>query len=122
MAPASRGAASTPPLYRLAGAKKKKEDECIPDKLVMSLYLSLCLNTIVLGLHQAYVRGALTGWVMLPILWAIYNAIPPVLFFGYVFFPDTDSFHNMCFWLQLVSMASALGAIVCLWFVMPVVY
>jgi hypothetical protein len=49
--------------------KAKKEDECIPDKLVMSLCLSLCLNTIVLGLHQAYVRGALTGgtgkWVLL---------------------------------------------------------
>lgn len=106
----------------LTGTKKKKEDECIPDKLVMSLCLSLCLNIIVLGLHQAFVYGALTGWLMLPILWAIYNAIPPLLFFGMVFIPDTDSFHNMCFWLQLLSMGSGLGAVVCLWFVVPVVY
>jgi hypothetical protein len=40
----------------------------------------------------------------------------------YVFFPGTDSLHNLCFWLQLVNMASGLGAVVCLWFVVPVVY
>lgn len=109
-------------LKHLAGAKKQKEDECIPDKLVMSLVMSLCLNTIVLGLHQAYVRGALTGWLMLPIIWAVYNCIPPVLFWGNVLFPGTSGFHNLCFWLQLASMASGLAAVVCLWFVIPVVY
>lgn len=88
----------------------------------MSLCLSLCLNTIVLGLHQAYTRGGLTGWLMVPIFWAVYNAIPPLLFFGFVFNQGTDAFHNMCFWLQLLSIGSGLGAVVSLWFVVPVVY
>jgi hypothetical protein len=35
-----------------AAGPQKKEDECIPDKLFMALCLSLCVNTLVLGLHQ----------------------------------------------------------------------
>jgi hypothetical protein len=54
-------------------------------------------------------------------LWAIYNAVPPCLFFGYLF-ASTDTLHNMCFWLQLVQMLCGLGAVVCLWFVAPVAY
>jgi hypothetical protein len=123
-------AATLPQLYEppaappaaAAAKKKEKEEAVIPDKLVMSLCLSLCLHTIVLGLHQGYVQGRLTGWLLLPMLWATYNAVPPVLFFGYVFAQDSQLFVNLCFWLQLVSMASALAAIVCLWFVVPVVY
>jgi hypothetical protein len=35
-----------------AAGPQKKEDECVPDKLFMALCLSLCVNTLVLGLHQ----------------------------------------------------------------------
>jgi hypothetical protein len=70
---------------------------------------------------QVYVYKALTAWLALPMLWALYNAVPPMLFFGSLFL-STDSLHNMCFWMQFVSMLSGLGAAVCLWFVVPVVY
>jgi hypothetical protein len=72
-------------------------------------------------LLQVYVYKALTAWLALPMLWALYNAVPPVLFFGSLFL-SSDSLQNMCFWMQFVSMLSALGAIVSLWFVVPVVY
>ena len=101
--------------------KQKKEDECIPDKLMHFLYLSICINTLVLGLHQVYVFKALTAWLALPMLWAIYNAIPPVLFFGYLF-ASSDGLQNLCFWLNLLSILSGLGAVVCLWFVQPNAY
>lgn len=63
----------------------------------MFLCLSLCINTLVLGLHQVYVYRTLAAWLALPMLWAIYNAIPPILFFSYLFL-STDNLHNMCFW------------------------
>uniref|UniRef100_A0A383V9F4 Glycosyltransferase 2-like domain-containing protein n=1 Tax=Tetradesmus obliquus TaxID=3088 RepID=A0A383V9F4_TETOB len=116
--------ATLPQLYQPQPAPagpQKKEDECIPDKLFMALCLSLCANTLVLGLHQVYVYQALTAWLALPMLWALYNAVPPLLFFGSLFL-SSDGLHNMCFWMQFVSMLSGLGAVVCLWFVVPVVY
>lgn len=53
---------------------KKKEDDCIPDKIFMFLCLSICLNAVVLGLHQVIVIGKFTAWLALPMLWAINNA------------------------------------------------
>lgn len=51
------------------------------------------------------------------------NAVPPLLFFGYVFLkPGSPAFHNACFYLHLASVTASLGAVVCLWFVAPVVY
>lgn len=40
----------------------------------MFLCLSICLNTLVLGLHQVIVLGKFTAWLALPMLWAINNA------------------------------------------------
>jgi hypothetical protein len=37
-----------------------QEDECIADKLVMALCLSVCVNTMVLGLHE--VRLVAPAW------------------------------------------------------------
>eukprot|EP00879_Flechtneria_rotunda_P011197 GHRR01011695.1.p1 GENE.GHRR01011695.1~~GHRR01011695.1.p1 ORF type:complete len:695 (+),score=198.24 GHRR01011695.1:342-2426(+) len=116
--------ATLPHLYQpqpIPTGPQKKEDECIPDKIFMFLCLSLCINTLVLGLHQVFVFKALRAWLALPMLWAIYNAVPPILFFGSLF-ASTDNLHNMCFWLQWISMGSGLGAVLCLWFVVPVVY
>eukprot|EP00775_Hariotina_reticulata_P006654 gene6654-6879_t len=116
--------ATLPQLYQPQSSPtgpQKAEDECIPDKIFMFLCLSICLNTLCLGLHQVYVFRTLTAWLCLPMLWAIYNAVPPCLFFGYLF-ASTDTLHNMCFWLQLVQMLCGLGAVGCLWFVAPVVY
>jgi hypothetical protein len=49
--------------------------------------------------------------------------VPPLLFFGYVFLkPGSPAFHNACFYLHLASVTASLGAVVCLWFVAPVVY
>jgi hypothetical protein len=62
---------------------QRKEDDCIPEKLVMFLCLSVCMNTLVLGLRQVFVAKTLTAWIALPCLWAVYNAVPPVLFFSF---------------------------------------
>jgi hypothetical protein len=45
-------AAAPAPAVAVCTGPQKKEDECIPDKLFMALCLSLCVNTLVLGLHQ----------------------------------------------------------------------
>lgn len=106
------------PLY---AGPRKKEDDCIPDKIVMFICLSICINTIILGLHQVFVFKGMTAWLALPVLWSIYNSIPPILFFAHEF-DSSDAMENLCFWLQLLSMLSGLGAIVALWFVAPIPY
>lgn len=101
--------------------KQKKEEDCIPDKVMHMLYMSICTNTLILGLHQVFVIKRLTAWLALPMLWSLYNMVPPVLFFGHITL-STNGQHNLCFWLNILQMLCGLGAIVCLWFVVPIVY
>ena len=70
----------------------------------------------VLGLRQVYVSRALTAWIALPCLWAISNAVPPVLFFSFVL-GSTNFLAIMAFWAQLASTLAGLGAVVCLFFI-----
>lgn len=58
-----------PPPKTGAPKKPKREDDCIPDKLVMFVMLNICINTLVLGLRQVFVARTLTGWIALPCLW-----------------------------------------------------
>jgi hypothetical protein len=55
-APHSRPATPRHPPIRHAHATppgpQRKEDDCVPEKLVMFLCLSTCMNTLVLGLRQ----------------------------------------------------------------------
>ncbi|KAI8463876.1 MAG: nucleotide-diphospho-sugar transferase [Monoraphidium minutum] len=83
-----------------AGPQKKEED-CIPDKLVMFVCLNLCINTLVLALRQVYVLRTLT---------------PSILFFTFVI-GSTSTLQIVAFWMQIVSMLSGLGAVVALWFI-----
>ena len=50
-------------------APQKKEEDCIPEKLFMAACLSICINTLVLGLRQVFVLKTVTGWLALPCLW-----------------------------------------------------
>lgn len=84
----------------------------------MFVCLNICINTLVLGLHQVFVMRTLTAWIALPCLWAIYNAVPPVLFFSFVL-GSTNFLQIMAFWMQLVSTLSGIGALICLWFIAP---
>ncbi len=87
----------------------------------MFLCLSLSLNTIMLGIHEAYTLGAFSAWLALPMIWAIYNAIPPLLFFAYAF-ASTKFMEHACFWAQGVSTLAGLGAIIVLFFINPTPY
>jgi hypothetical protein len=52
-------------------------------------------------------------------VWAGYNAIPPLIFFIYTFtvHPSEDrSLELSCFWLRHLHTLLGMGAMVCLWF------
>lgn len=101
-------------------ARASGADGCVTEKVWMFFALSICLNTLVLGVHEAIRGRGISAWLALPCLWAVYNAVPPLLFFVYNF-TSGDALHNACFWLQLGQMLSGLGAVVALWFVESVV-
>ena len=90
------------------------------EKVVTFFYLSICINTLVLGLRQVFVLRMVNAWLGLPILWAVYNAVPPLLFFIFLL-GSSKALQIWAFWLQLVSMLSGLGAIVLLFFIKPIV-
>jgi hypothetical protein len=56
---------------------------------------------------------------ILPMVWAAYNAVPPLIFFVYIFAvnPSEDrALELSCFWLRHISTLLAIGALLCLWF------
>ena len=63
----------SPPIRQQPGVAKKpkREDECIPDKLVMAAVLSVCVNTLILGVRRAVELGAVTAGIALPCLWCV---------------------------------------------------
>lgn len=82
----------------------------------MSIGLHVCSATLALGLRRAVAQRALTGSVALPCFWALYNAVPQVLFFVHVL-GSRRSASLAAFWLQPASMLAGVGAVVALWFV-----
>jgi hypothetical protein len=101
---------------KAAAVTQKSEDDCIPEKLTMFACLTICINTLVLALRQVFVARRVTAWIMLPTLWCVYNSVPPLLFFSFVL-GSSKFLQIMTFWMQLVSIASGVGAMVCLWFI-----
>lgn len=127
--PASAGSAPARAAHSITTPAHAASPHTRPSPLVPSprpqlffwLCLSICMHTIVLGLHEVFVLRSFTAWLALPCLWAVYNSVPPLLFFGFVF-GSTGFFQILCFWAQVVQTLAGLGAVVMLWFIKPTPY
>jgi hypothetical protein len=62
-----------------------------------------------------YLAGRVQAHMVLPMLWAAYNAFPSIIFF-IALFADNRTLEIVCFWAHYLSSGCALGAMVCLWF------
>ncbi len=56
----------------------------LPLQVFMFVCLTISLFSILLASHQAFIDRQATAWLALPVAWAVYNAVPPLLFFGYL--------------------------------------
>lgn len=97
-------------------AKKRTEEDTLTEKCVFFAWAVCCCCTITLALHTVIIERAF-GWATaLTVCWAVYNAIPPVLFFLSIW-ASTQTMTICVFWLQVASMAASAMAVVSLWFV-----
>jgi len=99
-------------------AKKRTEEDTLTEKCVFFLWACVCVCTITLALHNVILTRQF-GWASaLTCCWAVYNAVAPVLFFLSIW-ASTSTMTICAFWLQIVSIAASVVAIVSLWFVAP---
>jgi hypothetical protein len=99
-------------------AKKRTEEDTLTEKCVFFAWAVCCCCTITLALHNVILTKAF-GWATaLTVCWAVYNAIPPVLFFLSIW-ASTTTMTICVFWLQVASMGASAIAVVSLWFVTP---
>ncbi len=80
-----------------------------------SICSQICFATIVLGWHEMYVAGRVQAHMVLPMLWAAYNATPACIFFIYLF-ASPRTLEIVCFFAHYLSSGCAIGAMICLWF------
>jgi hypothetical protein len=59
-------------------------------------------------LLQVFTSGQLDVYILVPMLWALYNAIPPLLFFVY-FFTKGRVLQGMCSVMQVLGVVLAAG-------------
>ncbi|GBF89253.1 six-hairpin glycosidase [Raphidocelis subcapitata] len=104
------------PIVVQPAGKQKKEDACTFEKLYMGACLSVATNTLILALRQVFVAKTLTAWIALPALWAVYNAVPSILFYTYLM-GSTRTLQIMAFWMQAVNLLAGAGAVVALFFI-----
>jgi hypothetical protein len=57
---------------------------------------------------QIFTSGRLDVYLLVPMLWAVYNAIPPVLFFVY-FFTKGRLLKGLCSFAQVFGLVLAAG-------------
>lgn len=57
---------------------------------------------------QVFTSGRLDVYVLVPMLWALYNAIPPLLFFVY-FFTKGKLLQGLCSVMQFLGVILAAG-------------
>jgi hypothetical protein len=78
--------------------------------------MSVAVNTLVLALRQVFVMKTLTAWIALPALWAVYNAVPSILFYTSLM-GSTRTLQIMAFWMQAANILAGAGAVVALFFI-----
>lgn len=59
---------------------------------------------------QVFTSGRLDVYILVPMLWALYNAIPPLLFFVY-FFTKGKVLQGMCSVMQVLGVILAAGEV-----------
>lgn len=57
---------------------------------------------------QVFTSGRLDVYILVPMLWALYNAIPPLLFFVY-FFTKGKVLQGLCSFMQVLGVILAAG-------------
>jgi hypothetical protein len=55
-----------------------------------------------------FTSGRLDVYILVPMLWALYNAIPPLLFFVY-FFTKGKVLQGLCSFMQVLGVILAAG-------------
>jgi hypothetical protein len=61
-------------------------------------------------LVQVFTSGRLDVYILVPMLWALYNAIPPLLFFVY-FFTKGKVLQGLCSFMQVLGVVLAAGEV-----------
>lgn len=59
---------------------------------------------------QVFTSGRLDVYILVPMLWAMYNAIPPLLFFVY-FFTKGRVLQGLCSFMQVLGVVLAAGGL-----------
>jgi hypothetical protein len=72
------------------------------------MHLACCLPTWPFA--QVFTSGRLDVYILVPMLWALYNAIPPLLFFVY-FFTKGKVLQGLCSIMQVLGVIFAAGEI-----------
>eukprot|EP00879_Flechtneria_rotunda_P004438 GHRR01004689.1.p1 GENE.GHRR01004689.1~~GHRR01004689.1.p1 ORF type:complete len:1077 (+),score=332.23 GHRR01004689.1:2028-5258(+) len=67
---------------------------------------------------QIFTSGRLDVYILVPMLWALYNAIPPLLFFVY-FFTKGRLLQGLCSFMQAFGVVLAAAAIASVWLMIP---